>query len=146
MTPEALLLEAQYYNIEPLEREIMEKKPSSTRVKYEACIIKPYRFPNIDKSWNSGDVEMTYLPLSKEGAESYLVDRALSGLDLGNSYLHDTITGLMRRRNDGNTSNEYKWTIMAISTNNKRIDHAEGVVVVLKGETMMITKTEKLSS
>ena len=134
VTPRSLLLEAQYYNIKTLEQKIIEKQPSSTSVMYTLCIIKPHRYPDIDKSWGSWSVDLSYLPLSEEGAKSYSADRALNGLDLGNGYLHGTIKQMVDRRNAANQPEGYKWTISAVTANCERIDRAEGVGVILKGE------------
>ena len=129
VTPKSLFLEAQYYNIQLLEREIMEKETAST-VKYECCIVTADDYGG----FSSQRVKLSNLPLSKEAVDGYLVDHALNGLNLVDRYLLDTIMQFMTRWNTADTSNEYNWTIMAISTNGKPVENAGGVIVILKGE------------
>jgi hypothetical protein len=130
VTPEALLLEAQYYNIQSLEEKITSKQSSFVKypIKYECCSIIPGHLGSFAYS----KAHLSSVPISEDAVKTYSFDHALNSLEFGDRDLIETIQEVVNKKNRQNSGNGYNWTLSAAVT--AKQDQNYGAMIILKGE------------
>ena len=124
VTSKSLLLEAQYYNIQPLEEELRTHEQSPA-VKYEYCMLWDNSFRTT--SWER-DGTMIISPLSEEAMKNY-DGHALDGLLNASGFgLISRVNQLVQHKNDA-PGELYNWSLCSATIVEERF-----AGIVLRGD------------